>query len=187
MGGPMSSGRKLTVEGDVVMGNLVNTTTSEVLTNFLATDATGFEKIIIGIADSEDCSDDALAKAKKFPIQEPLDLSNVQGEGWRAQSITEVQDANTTLPVSLADLINGVESGLAVYLLSSDEALVGCAYPKKLDEAAANMYNELIFGPSGDEAVMGDTASGRKNGVFVVVSAIAAVGIAAVLGDVLAL
>ncbi len=113
-------------------------------------------------------------------------------DGWLKKRISEIQDANTTLPVSLADLINGVkpEYGLAAYLLSSDEELLGCAYLKKVDdEDMAAKYYELIFGTSGDEVVKADTTSSgsKKGGVFVFASAIAAVGIAVVLGEVLAL
>jgi hypothetical protein len=189
--------RKLTaVEGDVVVGNLVADASES--SNFLATNATGFDKFVVAIPDSENCSDGALlVKAKKVQIQQPLDLStdffgNVQSGDWRAQSITEIQDANTTLPVSLADLINGVkpEYGLAVYFLSSDEELLGCARLKQLDEAVASMYSEMFYGFSDDDAVKKDTTSSgsKKNGVlFVFASAIAAVGIAFVLGKVLAL
>jgi hypothetical protein len=164
--------------------------------NFLATTATGFDKFVVGIPDSENCSDDALVKAKQFQIQHPLDLStdffgNAQSGDWRAQSIPEIQDANTTLPVSLTDLINGVkpEYGLAVYFLSPDEELLGCAQLKQLDEAVASMYSEMFDGFSDEEAVKESTTSSgsMKSGVFVFVSAIAAVGIAVALGQVLAL
>ena len=90
--------------------------------------------------------------------------------------------------MSLAELISGDESehSLAVYLLSGDEELLGCAFLKKLDEDAAAEYNELFNGPS-EVAVKDDTSSGSKNGLFVFVSIIAAVAIAVVLGDVLAM
>jgi len=67
---------------------------------------------------------------------------------------------------------------------------LGCAHLKKVDEDTATAYYELIFGSSEEEAVVkADTASSgsKKSGVFVFASAIAAVGIAVVLGEVLAL
>ncbi len=96
-----------------------------------------------------------------------------------------------SLPVSLADLINGVKSeyGLAVYLLSSEEELLGCALLKQLDDAVASMYSEMFNGSSDEEAVKKDTtlSGSKKSGVFVLVYAIAAVGIAVALGEVLTL
>ena len=59
---------------------------------------------------------------------------------------------------------------------------------KKVDEDTTAEYDEAIFGLSQEEAVMDVPSSARsKNGLFVFVSAIAAVGIAAVFGDMLAL
>ncbi len=180
----------------MVVGNLVAVADASESSNFLATNATGFDKFVVGIPNSENCSDDALVKAKKVQIQQPLDLSteffgNFQSGDWHAQYITEIQDANTTLPVSLADLINGAkpEYGLAVYFLSSEEELLGCALLQQLDEAVASMYSEMFNGFSDEEAVKKDTTSSgsKKSGVFVFVSAIAAVGIAVALGQVLAL
>ena len=48
----------------------------------------------------------------------------------------------------MAELINGGESehSLAVYLLSADEELLGCAFLKKLDEDTAALYDELLNG-----------------------------------------
>ncbi len=180
----------------LAMGRKLDVGDASDLSNFLATNATGFDKFVVGIPDSENCSDDALVKAKKVQIQQPLDLStdflgNVQSEDWRIQSITEIQDANTTLPVSLADLINGVklEYGLAVYFLSSKDELLGCAHLQQLDEAVASMYSEMFNGFSDEAAVKESTTSSgsMKSGVFVFVSAIAAVGIAFVLSQVLTL
>ena len=135
--------------------------------------------------------------------------------GWFMQATRELE-WNSTLPVSLAGLMNGDESsehGLAVYLLGADEELLGCASMKKHDEDTAAEYDEEIFGIKEDtydepifnvsediikedthdesildvsqETIKEDTSSGSKNGLFVFVSAIAAVGIAVVMGEVL--
>ena len=185
------------VEGHVVIGNDGESGI------FLATNATFPQNISIGtlsvgISDTEDCNSDAHGSAPKFQFDDPVtynidELGMIEGaeKGWFQQSIRELQ-ANSTLPVSLADLVGGSETeyGLAVYLLSSDEELLGCASMEKLDDVdKAAEYVELLFGMSQDqEAVtMAKEApsSGSKIGLFV--SAIAAVGIAFVLGDAFAL
>ncbi len=76
-----------------------------------------------------------------------------------------------------------------MYLLSSGEELLACANLKKVDEDTAAEYDELLFGSSEEEAFKEDTTSAgsKQNGIFVFVSAIAAVGIAVALGEVLAL
>ncbi len=156
------------------------------------------ETLRVAIPDSEDCTTEAYGNASTFPLKVPVsfivnNLGRIVGkDGWLKERITEIQDANTTLPVSLADLISGVKSeyGLAVYLLSSEEELLACAGPfKVLDEDMSAEYYELIFGPSEEEVVKADTTSSasNKSGVFVFVSAIAAVGIAVVLGEVFTL
>ena len=187
------------MEGQVVIGSLGNTTE-----HFVATNATNFPEgslngtLRVAIPDSEDCTTEAYRRASTFPLNVPVEfvidnLGRIGGkDGWFKQSISEVQDANTTLPVSLADLISGVESeyGLATYLLSSEEELLGCAHLKKVDdEDTAAKYYELIFGSSDEQVVKGDTTSSgsKKSGVFVFASAIAAVGTAVILSEVLAL
>ena len=188
------------MEGTVVVGNLGNTTTE----HFVAINAANFPKgslngtLRVAIPDSEDCTTEAYGNAWTFPLKVPVsfivnNLGRIGGkDGWLKERITEIQDANSTLPVSLADLISGAESqyGLAVYLFSSEEELLACAGPfKVLDEDAAAAYDEVLFGSSGDEVVKADTTSSgsKKSGVFVFASAIAAVGIAVMLGEVLAL
>jgi hypothetical protein len=181
------------VEGKVVLGNLGNTTE-----HFVATNATNFPKgslngtLSVAIPDSEDCTTEAYGKALTFPLNDPVsyvvnEFGRIGGkDGWLKQSISEIQGMNSTLPISLVE----TEYGLAVYLLSSEEELLACASLKKLDEDMAVKYYELLYGPSEEEAVVKEdtTSSGsKKSGVFVFVSAIAAVGIAVVLGEVLAL
>jgi hypothetical protein len=188
------------LEGQVVIGSLGNNTAEQ----FIATNATNFPKgslngtLGVAIPDSEDCTTEAYGRALPFLLNNPVkyeinELGRIgDKDGWFKQSISENQDANSSLPISLADLTSGVETeySLAAYLLSSDEELLGCAHLKKVDEDTATAYYELIFGSSEEEAVVkADTASSgsKKSGVFVFASAIAAVGIAVVLGEVLAL
>jgi hypothetical protein len=191
------------VEGKVVVGNRAsNTTTTTEL--FVATNAANFPKgslsgtLRLAIPDSKDCTTEAYKKALAFQLNDPVEYvvnepaGRIGGkDGWLKQSISKIQGANSTLPVSLTDLISGVETeySLAAYLLSSDEELLACANLKKVDEDTAAEYYELFYGSSDGEAVKGDTASSgsKKSGVFVFASAIAAVGIAVVLGEVLAL
>eukprot|EP00986_Skeletonema_menzelii_P001661 scaffold460_cov81-Skeletonema_menzelii.AAC.1 len=182
------------VDGHAVMGKLGEDET------FVATNATFSEgnldgTLSVAISDSEECTADAYGEASKFQLAHPVayivdELGKVGGEGgWFQQRIREIQDNSTLLPVSLAELINGGESehNLAVYLLGSDAELLGCAFMKKLDEDKAAEYDALLNGVSQDQDAVKDEepSSGSKIGLFM--SAIAAVGIAFVLGDVLAL
>ena len=188
------------VVGKVVIGRLDNTTTE----HFVATNATNFPKgslngtLKVAIPDSKDCTTEAFKKALEFPLNDPVsyvvnELGKIGGkDGWFKQSISEIQGANSTLPVSLADITSGVETeyDLAAYLLSSDNELLGCANLKKVDDkGTAAAYYELFIGLNEEEAVKEDTASSgsKKSGVFVFASAIAAVGIAVALGEMLAL
>ena len=186
---------------------------------FVATNATNFPQgitngtLIVGISDLQECTPEARDNSLLFELNMQVafninELGMIEGAngGWFAQPIRELE-GNSTLPVSLASLINGVADlvsevaanlfnidtskyGLAVYHLSSDDELLGCAFLKKHDEETAAEYNALLNGLSlgqDQEAVVAKEApsSGSKIGIFV--SAIAAVGIAVVLGDVLAL
>ena len=173
----------------------------------MATNATNFPKGITSgtltftIADSKDCNSDAYGSALKFPLEKQVtyeinSLGGIEGDGgWFQQSIRELQ-SNSTLPVSLAELVNGggSEDGLAVYLLSSEEELLGCASMEKLDDVdKAAEYSASIFGLNQEQeqeqeavTVKEAPSSGSKIGLFVPVFAIAAVGVAFVLGDMLA-
>ena len=167
---------------------------------FVATNATNFPQddtngaLRFTISDTEECNSD-VDRALEFQLEDPVnyeinELGMIEGTegGWFAQAISELQ-GNSTLPVSLAELVRGSESeySLAVYLLSSDDELLGCASLKKHDNDTAAQYYELLNGDS-QEAVKGAPSSGSKIGLFVSVSAIiAAIGFAAVLADVLAL
>ena len=197
---PVSYDRKLLGEdssemsGHIVIGNDGDNGI------FVATNATNFPQstsngtLSVGISDSEDCNSGAYGSALEFQLEDSVtyeinELGMIESErGWFQQSIRELQ-GNSTLPVTLAELVggSGSEYGLAVYLLSSGEELLGCASMKKLDdkEKAAEYY-ELLFGSSQDQEAVNETpSSGTKAGLFV--SAIAAVGAAFVLGDVFAL
>ena len=169
---------------------------------FVATNATNFPQGItngdlrVGISETEECNSDAYGSVVKFPLEKAVtfainELGMIEGAdgGWFQQSIRELE-GNSTLPVSLAELVSGSgsEYGLAVYLQSSDDELLGCAFLKKHDEETAAEYNALLNGLSQDEEaveVKEAPSSGSKIGLFV--SAIAVVGIAVVLGDVLVL
>ena len=183
---------------------------------FVATNATNFPQgslngtLIVGVSDSQECTPEARDNSLKFELNMPVtfninEIGMIEGAngGWFAQSIRELE-GNSTVPISLAALINGVAElmgedanlfnidtsnyGLAVYHQSSDEELLGCAFLKKHDEDTAAEYNAVLNGLSQDqEAVMTkeDSSSGSMIGLFV--SAIAVVGVAVVLDDVFAL
>ena len=177
---------------------------------FIATNATNFPQVIlngtltVGLTQSGECTTEAYDNVLPFQLTVPVafvinQLGMIEGEnenGWFTQTIRELE-GNSTLPITLAELMSGVaesmssvpeDYGLAVYALGAEqEVLMGCASMKKVDEEAAAEYGEAIFGLSQEEAVMDVPSSARKNGMFAFVSAIAAVGIAVVLGDVLAL
>ena len=174
---------------------------------FVATNATNFPQgvtngsLSVGISDTDECNSDALDRALEFQLEDPVtfeinDFGMIEGTegGWFQQPIREIQ-GNSTMPVSLADLVSGSEPeyGLAVYLLSSDDELLGCASleDKSLSEEA-NEYDELLDGLRQDqnqdqEAVKEAPSSGSKIGLLVSAFAIAAVGVAFVSGDVFAL
>ena len=179
---------------------------------FIATNATNFPQgilngtLTIDLTQSEECSTEAYDKALPFQLNVPVAfvidaLGMIEGEsGWHTQPIRELE-GNTTLPITLVDLMSGLAEllsgvaevysklgyGLAVYVLGADEELLGCASMKKVDEEAAAEYNDLFNDLYQEEAVKEVPSSASKNGLFVFVSTIAAVGIAVVLGDVLAL
>ena len=189
--------------GHVVMGK------SEGSEIFVATNASNFPQgtlngtLTIAITQfAEECNTEAYGKALPFQFEDPVayainELGMIESEnGWHAQSIRELE-GNSTLPISLVDHMRGAAElfvieklgyGLAVYVLGAEEELLGCASMKKVDdEEAVAEYNDLLNGLYQEEAVMDVPSSARQNGLFVFVSAVAAIGIAVVLGDVLAL
>ena len=185
---------------------------------FVATNATFPQSVSngtlsVGVSDSVDCNSDAHGRAPKFQFDDPVtynidELGMIEGEnGWFKQSIRELQ-SNSTLPISLADLINGMadvvtglatlfnvdtsqsQYGLAVYLLSSDGELLGCASMERLDDPyKALEYYASFNGMLGQdqEAAKEAPSSGSKIGPLMSVFAITAVGIVFVMGNVFAL
>ena len=204
-----STGRELVedapgVQGDVVIGTIGDTSDYEL---FLATNATNFPQgtrdstLTVALSDSEECTTEAYDNALKYPLKEavafPINevgmIEGLNGNGWINQTI-HVLEGNSTLP-SLAELIEGVaesmssvpeDYGLGVYFVGADEELLGYASVKAHDNATAAEYHKVVHGFS-QEAVNEVPSSASKNGMFVFVSAVAAVGIAVVLGDVLTL
>ena len=183
------------MEGHVLVGK-ISDDESIVATNATFADGGRNGTLSVGISASEECTTNDYSQASLFQFKVPVAivinaLGKIEGGGeggWFQQRIREIQ-GNSTLPVSLAELINGdaTEHNLAVYLLSSDEELLACGFLKKLDEDTAAEYDALLNGLSqGEEPVKDNSSSGSKIGLFVS-AAIAAVGIAIVLGDVLAL
>ena len=168
--------------------------------------------LTVGLTQSQsgECTTEAYDNLLPFQLNVPVafvinQLGMIEGEnenGWFTQTIRELE-GDSTLPITLAELLSGVSElvsgvaelfnvneldyGLAVYALGAEEEVLGCASMKKVDEDTTAEYDEAIFGLSQEEAVMDVPSSARKNGLFVFVSAIAAVGIVAVLGDMLAL
>ena len=183
---------------------------------FVATNATNFPEgtlngtLIVTLSDSKECNPEAYDNSLPFKFETSVafvinQLGLIESEnGWHTQPIRELE-GNSTLPISLVELMSGVaelmsgvvelfsgvtfDYGLVVYVLGAEKELLGCASMEKLDEGAAAEYNEMIFGISEEVAVKKEPSSAKsKNGLFVfVVSAIAAVGITVMLGDVLAL
>ena len=179
-------------------------------TNFPQGILNGNGTLTIGLTQSGECTAEAYDNLLPFQLRAPVafvinQLGMIEGEnenGWFTQTIRELE-GNSTLPITLAELLSGVaelmsgvaelfnvnelDYGLAVYALGAEEEVLGCASMKKVDEDTTAEYNEAIFGLSQEEAVKEVPSSASKNGLFVFVSAIAAVGIVAVFGDMLAL
>ena len=130
-------------------------------------------------------------------------------QGWQRHAVRELQDTNSTLPISLAELMNQAASmaiasleaytgyHVAVYLYDANGELVTCSNLKALDEDTAAEYDKLLntfieteeaapmdtASESTEEAAPVDTTS-ESNGMFVSAITIAAVGISLVLGAV---
>ena len=205
------------LEGVVVMGNLVDKNTNEFASNFVAKHVTGGlpQNCIncamnVAITNSEECTVEVHDKAMIIPLDQQLIYSTDEfgsTQGWQRQAVRELQDTNSTIPISLAELINQAASmataaleaftdyHVAVYLYDANGELVACSNLKALDEGTAAEYEKLLnafieteeAGPmdiaseSTEEAAPMDTASGC-NGMFVSAITIAAVGISLVLG-----
>jgi len=185
------------------MGTFDDPDTNE-SSDFFATNVTYAEKFRVGFTESEECTDEAHSNALITQVSEERRIvTNTPGaNGWYMQRVTQIEDDET--PV-LNDFITGADSNytLVAFFYDLQEDLVACAHLQKHDEDTAAMYNALLkevaagaaaaaadnadAAAAGVEAAANDTSSGSKNGLFAVVSVFAAVGIAVVLGDVLAL
>jgi len=214
IGGTIGSRRRelegtvASVQGQVLMGNLIDST-NQVASNVFATKANGFPKNCsnctwsVAIIDSDDCYE-GHDNAAKFKLQVPTTTTfstdvhgNVGDEGtggWLLQSLREMEDTDPALSISLTELVNGTNSEYhsAVYFYDPSGDLLACASLKKNDEATAAIYNDLLNDLNGvaknadtdsATAVEKDTSSGSKSNMSVAMSAIAAVGITVVLGD----
>lgn len=191
------------VEGEVVMGNLVDMTTNEFTSIFLAKHVTGgLPKhcvecaMKVAITTSEECTLEAHDKAMFVPLELPLIYSTDEigsTGGWKRH---EVRETNSTLPISLKELINQAGSmaiaaleaftddHVAVYLYDANGELFACSHLKALDEETANKYETMFNGFTETEA-SGDMmppvgATSASNGMFVSAIAIVAVGISLV-------
>ena len=197
------------LEGEVIMGNIVDFTTNEFASNFIAKQVTGgLPKdcvecaMKVAMTQSEECTVEAHDKAMIIPLDQQLSYSTDEfgsTAGWQKQAVRELQDTNSTLPISLAELINQAASmamaaleaftdyHVAVYLYDANGELVACSNLKALDKDAAAEYDKLLNAfIETEEAAPMDTASG-SNGMFMSAITIAAVGISLVLGAVFTL
>ena len=190
------------VEGEVVMGNLVDVATNNFVSNFLATDVTsGLPKdcaecvMNVAITNSEECTDEAHDKAMIIPLDQPIIYSTDEfgsSQGWQRHIVRELRDTNSTLPISLAELINQAKAftdyHVAVFLYDANGELVACSNLKALDKDKAAEYDEELDAfTQTEEASPVDTTS-ESNVMFVsAITIAAAVGISLVLDDVLTL
>ena len=193
----------------VVMGTGIDPNTNETST-FFATNVTKAQVFNLGFTESEECSDEAHDNAMIVKVSEErlISTDTPGADGWHIQRVSQLDDDEISTVLALADLITGADSNytLVSYFYDLEKNLLACAHLKKHDDDTAAMYNELFkslqeevaaaaggavenvdAAAGGDDAAVNDTSTGSMTGLFAVVSAIAAVGIAAVLGDVLAL
>jgi hypothetical protein len=191
------------LEGEVVMGNL-DTTTNDSTSIFLAKQVTGgLPKqcvecaMKVAITTSEECTLEAHDKAMIIPLELPLIYSTDEigsTGGWKRH---EVRETNSTLPISLAELINQAGSmaiaaleaftdhHVAVYLYDANGELSACSHLKALDEETAakyeTMFNAFTEAAASEDNMMSPVgASSASNGMFVSAIAIVAVGISLV-------
>ena len=209
--------------GEVVMGNLVDTTTNDFSSNFLAKYVTGgLPKdcvdcaMNVAITNSEECTVEAHDKAMIIPLDQQLIYSTDEigsTAGWQRQAVRELEGTNSTLPISLAELINQAESmaiaaleaftdyRVAVYVYDANGELVACSHLEALDEDMAAEYEKLLndfteaeeaapvdtTSESTEEATPVDTTSGSNGMLVSAITIAAAVGISLVLGAVFTL
>ena len=181
------------------MGTFDAPNTNETST-FFATNMTKAQVFNLGFTESEECSDEAHKNAMIVKVSEErlISTDTTGADGWHIQRVSQLDDEEISTVFALADLITGADSNytLVAFFYDLQEDLVACAHLQKHDEDTAAMYNALLeevgagveaAAADNADAAANDTSSGSKNGLFAVVSVFAAVGIAVVLGDVLAL
>ena len=187
------------------MGTGMDPNTNETSTYF-ATNATKAALFELAFTKSGECSDEAHDNAMLIKVSEErlISTDTAGTNGWHLQRVSQLDDKEISTVLALNDLITGSDSDytLVTYFYNLQKDLVACAHLEKHDEDVAAFYDDLLkevaaagaaaenadVAAAGDEAAVNDTSSGSKNGLFMFVSAIAAVGIAVVvLGDALAL
>ena len=190
-------------EEHVVVGTFDDPNTNDTST-FFATNVTKAQVFNLGFTKSKECTDEAHNNAMIVKVSEErlISTDTPGAKGWHLQRVSQLDDGELSTVFALADLITGADSNytLVSYFYDLEKNLLACAHLKKHDEDTAAMYDELLeevvagaaaesanVVAGGDEAAVEDTSSGSKVGLFVFLSAFAAVGIAAVLGDILAL
>lgn len=190
-------------EHHVVIGNFTDPSTNQT-SSYFATNATiaEAENFRVGFAKTEECSDEAHNNALITQISEERRIiTNTTGaKGWHLQRVTQIEDDEVP---ALNEFIAGtVDSNytLVAFFYNLEKDLVACAHLKQHDKDTAAMYDELLkevaaakaaeenagVAGAGIEAAASDTSSGSKNGLLAVVSSFAVVGIAVVMGGVLA-
>ena len=189
-------------EHHVVMGNFTDPSTNQT-SSYFATNATiaEAEKFRVGFTKSEECTDEAHSNALITQISEERRIiTNTPGaKGWHLQPVTQIEDDEVP---ALNEYIAGADSNytLVAFFYNLEKDLVACAHLKQHDDDTAAMYDELLkevaaakaaeenagVAGAGIEAAASDTSSGSKNGLLAVVSSFAVVGIAVVMGGVLA-
>ena len=188
------------------MGTDIDPNTNETST-FFATNVTKAKVFNLGFTKSGECSDEAHDNAMIVKVSEerliPTDTAGTNG--WHMQRVSQLDDDEIATVLALNDLITGSDSNytLVSYFYDLEKNLLACAHLNKHDEDTAAYYNELLkevaaagaaaesadvaAAGAGEEAAAKDTSTGSMTGLFAVMSAFAAIGITAVLGDVLAL
>ena len=154
------------LKGEVVMGNLLDMTTNDFSSNFLAKRVTGGLpqncvecSMNIAITNSEECTVEAHDEAMIIQLDQQLSYSTDEigsTQGWQTHTVRELEDTNFTLPISLVELINQAASmamaapeafadyHVAVYLYDANGELVACSSLKALHKDAAAEYDKLF-------------------------------------------
>ena len=187
----------------MVVGTFDDPNTNETST-FFATNVTKAKIFDLGLTESEECSDEAHKNAMIVKVSEErlISTDTPGANGWHIQRVSQLDDDELSTVFALADVITGADSNytLVSYFYDLEKNLLACAHLKKHDDDMTVYYDELLkelhqevaaaaaaAENVDDDAAVKDTSFGSKNGLFAVVSAFAAIGIAIVMSDVLAL